>query len=107
MQLLVHSKFCNAFITLGLLLKINFQAVVDFSVAKATLQSQLEIIILHHSLFINLHSSFLHFATFKLFSLFYQGFRQAPWDVLGPPKKISQSSPRSPSKMKKGVFFRK
>ena len=67
---MVNSKFCNAFITLGLLLKIDFQAVVDFSVAKATLQSQLEIIILHHSLFINLHSSFLHFATFKLFSLF-------------------------------------
>ena len=54
------------------------------SVTKATLYSQmsvhssichktpqqLEIIILHPSTFIILHSSFLHFATFKLFSLF-------------------------------------
>ena len=31
---------------------------------------QLEIIILHPSSFIILHSSFLHFAAFKLFSLF-------------------------------------
>ena len=79
---------------------LNWIQGFQFSVAKATLQSQmsvrpsvrsfviktpqqLEIIILHHSTFIlhhssfivhssfiNLHSSFLHFATFKLFSLF-------------------------------------
>ena len=54
----------------------------NFSVLKATLQSQmsvclpvsktpqqLEIITVHHSSFIILHSSILHFATFKLFSL--------------------------------------
>ena len=81
----------------------------NFSVAKATLQSQMsvclsvcpsisktpqqqEIIIIHHSysIFIILHSSFLHFVTFKLLSLFT---KQCPftWNFAIQPKKFHKT----------------